>query len=139
MALGRPLQQAGDIHSFGRKSPESDMTDTAPTQEEMAAAQQVAAAGGQAAANSTPEDRQRNTRNAVAEEAKVQKLELTREHANMIADAIAEKFEQRGAFEPPPPPAQPPPAEGYQQRVPNPQDVQAPARKSFAERFKGAK
>lgn len=124
-----------------------------PTDEQKA--REVAVAGGQAAAAAQQEGQnpQPAAEKAMRAEADRQDLKLSDEEiekiaaamtaqAAVFADALAERFDQRGAFQDKPEPVQPPaaapaPPGEAQQATPVEEPSGPPRKPSFAERFLG--
>ncbi|HET7047882.1 MAG TPA: hypothetical protein VFI54_06380 [Solirubrobacteraceae bacterium] len=107
------------------------------TSEELQQGQAVAQAGAEAAAaEPDPAKRKQAASRAARQRAQELKIDLTEDHANMIASAIIVQMEQRGAFDAPPEPvAAPAPVAAGGEPVEQ-QQQQAPVRKSFAEKFR---
>jgi hypothetical protein len=114
------------------------------THEQLAAGTEIASAGVEAAANEPdPAKRKAAASQAIRAKADEHKTPMTQEEADMIADALCDRFEQRGVFAPPPEPVASPAGAGETETTVAVAAAQTPPepprRQSWAERFRSSR
>jgi hypothetical protein len=98
------------------------------------------AAAGAAAASAEPDPKRKRAVASRAIRERAQDYRLSEAEADMIADALLDKMEARGAFDSPPEPVIAPSvaAAAAPAAAPAAADATQPRRRTFAERFRGA-